>query len=107
MTITSNYGAWHARVSNAGITLEQGVGDALDGEYDDDTLDAIIDAYRAAINDALPPEVALCGNEFYGPACEADCDFAGYPHDEDATLDIDAIVASIDFWTIVEKETAK
>lgn len=103
---TKSYGSWHSNVSHAGITLEQGVTDALDNYgFDDAALDAIVDAYRDAINSALPAGVQLCGNEFYGPAYERDCDFPENRRDENGRLDIDAIVAGIDFWHIVETTT--
>lgn len=103
MTTTTGYGSWHYNVRAAGLTLEQAVTDALDQwDLDDNTLDTIIGEYRAAINQALPAGVQLCGNEFYGPAYDQDCSFSGYHLDENGRLDIDAIVDNVDFWTIVE-----
>ena len=64
-------------------------------------VSAVAAAYRAAINAALPDEVQLCGDEFYGPAFELDT--AGYPVDEDGRLDIAAIIDGIDFWGIVDQ----
>jgi hypothetical protein len=122
MTITCSYGNWNRTVAEYGMTLEQGVGDALNGEYTDKQLDAVTVAYRDAINAALPDSVSLCGDEFYGPYETDDDEFAGYPlcnsfgeSLDDAppwadpadyqSLDIKAIVDSVDFWAIVERVT--
>lgn len=121
MTITCSYGNWN-RTAGYSLTLEQNVGDALNGEYTDEQLDAVTAAYRGAINAALPDSVSLCGNEFYGPYETDDDEFAGYPlcdsrgeSSDDAppwadradyqSLDIKAIVESVDFWAIVEQVT--
>lgn len=105
MTITCSYGTWNRTVAEYGMTLEQGVGDALNGEYTDEQIDAVTAAYRDAINAALPDSVSLCGNDFYGPYTPEDDEFAGYPQDDEGDLDIAAIVEGIDFWAIVEKVT--
>lgn len=100
---TSSYGSWNRNVSDHSATLLGQVEDALNGEFTDDEVAAIAQAYRDAINDALPAGVSLCGDEFYGPAVELDT--AGYPVDEDGRLDIAAIIDSVDFWGIVERIT--
>ena len=106
MTITCSYCTWNRTVAKYSMTLEQSVGDALNGEYSDEQIDAVTAAYRDAINAALPDSVSLCGNDFYGPYTPADDEFAGYPQDDEGDLDIAAIVESVDFWAIVEKVTA-
>ena len=105
MTITCSYGTWNRTIDKHTLTLEQSVGDALNGEYTDEQIDAVTEAYRDAINAALPDSVSLCGNELYGPYTPADDEFASYPQDDEGDLDIAAIVAGIDFWAIVEKVT--
>jgi hypothetical protein len=105
MTITCSYGTWNRTIDKHTLTLEQSVGDALNGEYTDEQVDAVTAAYRDAINAALPDSVSLCGNELYGPYTPGDDEFAGYPQDDEGDLDIAAIVAGIDFWAIVEKVT--
>lgn len=100
MTTYTRYGTWSSRVHPLNLTLESEVADALDNwEVDEDTLEAVCKAYRAAINAALPHEVALCGDEFYGPAF---AEFPGYPTDEAGLLDLEAIVDSVDFWLVAE-----
>jgi hypothetical protein len=102
-------GSWASRIAHGGVSIDWEVAAALDDELvslglDDevsqDTVDAVCAAYRAAINAALPPGVTLAGNEFYGTV-EAD-DYQGYPTDEDGRLDLNEIVASVDFWAIAE-----
>ncbi len=106
MITNMSYGSWARRVEHATTTLEDSVQDALsDGHAGKVDFDAIVADYRAAINAALPAGVQLCGSEFYGPAYEADCDFAGFDLDEDGLLDINAIICAIDFWAIVEKHS--
>jgi hypothetical protein len=122
MTIICSYGTWNRTAAPYSLTLDQSVGDALNGEYTDEQLDAVTAAYRDAINAALPDSVSLCGDEFYGPYNTDDDEFAGYPlcnsfgeSLDDAppwadradyqSLDIAAIVAGIDFWAIVEQVT--
>lgn len=111
MTTTTSYGNWHQK-SRGGLTLRGDVADALlagcdYNDYTDEQIDAVADAYRDAINAALPDSVSLCGDEFYGHAYEADCaDQTNYPHDEYGTLDIPAIIDGVDFWDIVENVLA-
>ena len=100
--ITTSYGSWAQNVKHAEMTLEDTVLDALsDGHAGKTDTQGIIAAYREAINKALPDSVALCGDEFYGPALAKDEDFDGFDLTEDGTLDINAIVQAIDFWEIV------
>jgi hypothetical protein len=107
MTTTTSYGTWNNRVepyaANFATSIYEALGDYADG-FD---LDAVEAEYKAAINDALPASVNLCGDEFIGPAYAADCDFTGYPTDEDGRLDIKAIVDSIDFWEIASRHDTR
>jgi hypothetical protein len=101
--ITTSYGNWTTRVTPYNMTLESQVADALDSyEPTDEQLAAVCAAYRAAITDALPPQVVLAGNEFYGPAHDEDCQFDGYPTDENGRLDFSAIVDTVDFWKVAD-----
>jgi hypothetical protein len=105
MTITCSYGTWNRKVDSYTLTLEQSVGNALNGEYTDKQIEAVTEAYRDAINAALPDSVSLCGNQLYGPYTPGDNEFAGYPQDDEGDLDIAAIVESVDFWATVEQVT--
>ena len=102
--INTSYGTWNNRVDEYTLTLEESVAGALDNYPGIDTQ-AVIDAYRDAIDAALPDSVQLCGDQFYGPAgCEmVDFEADGFPVDEDGALDIQAIVQAIDFWAIAER----
>lgn len=101
-TTTTELGTWGNSVDRLSVSLENSVADAFGSEgpagFD---VDEIAAAWRAAINEALPDSVSLCGDTFYGPAYAADRNFDGYPLDEFGDLDIAAIVAGIDFWEIV------
>lgn len=90
MTTYRQYGSWH---SVTGIpTLDGEVEDALrtwDENVTDAQVQAVADAYRAAINAVLPDGAMLCGNEFFGPA-------------EGSSADFDALIDGIDFWELAE-----
>ena len=92
MIITRWMGSWVRATTSSAFTLEGEVEDALRG-WDEDVTDeqvsAVVAAYRRAINDALPDEVALCGNDFFGPAEMDSPDFV-------------KIVDGIDFWELAE-----
>jgi len=104
MTTTTTYGTWCTRVDHLSTSLENTVIDAFGSEGTDGfDLDAIISDYRAAINEALPSSVSLCGDEFIGPYYEADYDFDGYPLTDAGALDIKTIVSDVDLWEIVAK----
>ncbi len=101
MTTTTSYGTWNNRVQDGELTVEQSVYVALGDFASDYDLDAVVAGYRAAINEALPSSVSLCGDEFIGPYHAEDADFDGYPTDEETgRLDIKTIVEGIDFWAI-------
>lgn len=109
MTITTtSYGSWVRATDSSAFTLDGEVADALlagcdFNDYSDEQIAVVAAAYRAAINEALPPGVSLCGDEFYGPAYEKDCNFDGYPVDANGSLDIPAIIESVDFWGLVDE----
>lgn len=106
MPTTTSYGTWAGRVDDADTTVERTVTNALaDGMCGETNTVAIVAAYRAAINAALPASVTLRGDEFFGPAGFEVVDFEsdGYPVDEDGGLDIDAIVRAVDFWELVRQ----
>jgi len=100
--ITTSYGTWCTRVDPYSLSVEQSVVEALGDFADEYDVEAIADDYRQAINQALPPGVSLVGNEFIGPAQPSPDQFDGYPHDE-YSVDIRAIVDSVDFWAIAAR----
>ena len=65
-------------------------------------LDRIKSEYRDEIDARLPPDVALVGEQFIGPAEPEEGEFDGYV-DADGELDIAALVEDIDLGKIVEK----
>lgn len=104
MTTTTSFGNWTTRIAPYNSSLEFDVAMALDTYNPSQTvLDTICRRYREAINAALPPSVSLCGNDFIGPAHEADYDFDDYPITDEAQLDLDAIVSGVDFWAVVRQ----
>ncbi|GHG15259.1 hypothetical protein ACFFSH_40075 [Streptomyces filamentosus] len=95
MVTTMNYGSWFNHQGHE-LTIKSSVITAL-GDYGNDyDVDAIADEWAKAINDALPTHVFLTGDEFIGPAYEADKDWEG-------DLDIKEIIEGIDFWEIVAR----
>lgn len=99
----TSYGTWTNRVERYSANLATTVVESL-GDYGDDyDVDALTAAYRDAINDALPAEVTLAGDEFLGPAKPDADEWDGYPTDDLGQLDIKAIVDGVDFWEIAEK----
>jgi len=97
MTTTTSYGNFHN-------TIEQHVNDAFGSEGPDGyDVDGIVAEFRTAINDALPDDVSLCGNEFIGPYFAADQNFDGYPLTDDGALDLAAIIGTIDLWAIIDR----
>jgi hypothetical protein len=110
MPTTTSYGTWY-NVTSHNLTPGADLLDAINGGDSDwqermaksGALERIETEWRQAIESALPIGVSLCGEEFIGPAYEADRDFEGFPIDEDGRLDLTAIVESIDLMAIVEK----
>jgi hypothetical protein len=104
MTTTTAYGTWCNQVDQYSASLENSVNNAFGSDgHDGFDFDAIVAEYHDAINAALPDHVALCGNEFCGPAYEADCRFDGYPTDEMGGLAIKTIVDAIDQGEIIAR----
>lgn len=95
-----SYGTWHTNTNGMLSTLEATVEQALDNWPDIDQQQ-VCDAYRAAINEALPEGLMLCGDEFYGPADEPD-EWDTHLRDKNGRLDIAAIIDGVGFWEIVE-----
>jgi prevent-host-death family protein len=102
-TTTTEYGTWNFITKDESDTVEDMATEALGDYVGDYDVDAIVTEYRQAINEALPAGVSLNGDLFYGPAYDPDKDFDGYPVNDDGSLDIKAIVDSIDFWAIAER----
>lgn len=109
MTEMTNFGDWNdveAYSTRITDTVAAALGDHA-GDYD---LDALVNAYRDAINEALPDSVVLAGNEFYSPHHVGEGEFADYPTDQDGRLDVKAIVEGVDFWKLAaqhERVTAE
>lgn len=107
---TTSYGTWCNRVNTYSTSPDADVLDYINGGDNDwqqlleasGLLKNIQGEYRDAINDALPPYVSLCGDEFIGPA-DPDDEFDGYPVDEHGALDFKAMVEGIDLAAIVER----
>jgi hypothetical protein len=103
MVTTTSYGTWCNRVSPYSTSPESDILDFINGGDSEwrrrveetGAFERIADQYRAAINDALPANVSLCGDEFIGPYYDKDCDWEG-------ELDIAEIVQAVDLGTIVE-----
>lgn len=93
---TTELGSWASLVPREGITPESGVLEALGGHEDDYDLDGLLDAYRDAINAALPDRITLAGDQFYGPALAGDRDWDGAPD----LPDIATAVEGADFWAL-------
>jgi hypothetical protein len=105
-TTTTTYGTWSNRADDLSTSVEHTVYECLGDYASDYDPEAIAAEYRAAINDALPPSVSLCGDEFIGPYYAADCNFDGYPLDEFGALDITTIVEQADLWAIIARHGA-
>ncbi|GAA1096314.1 hypothetical protein [Nocardiopsis metallicus] len=111
MTVTTEFGTWVNHGDRCNVSVEStfaGYIGGADPEWrerveNDGYFDSMVAAFRSEINAALPTNVALCGNDFYGPYYTADCDFDGYPTDEHGALDITEIIAGIDLEPILER----
>lgn len=107
---TTSYGTWCNQVAPYSTSPDVDVIDFIGGADSDwqerveksGALDEMQRAFRAAIEDALPPSVFLCGDEFIGPWKADDDEWEGYPTDEDGSLDIAACLEDIDLTPIVE-----
>ena len=109
-TTTTSYGTWCNQVAPYSTSPDSDVADYIGGGDSDwiqrleksGALQNIQNAYRHAINEALPDSVSLCGDEFIGPAYPDDDEFDGYPTDDSGSLDIKGCVEDIDLGPIVE-----
>ncbi|MFF8422857.1 hypothetical protein [Streptomyces sp. NPDC015680] len=107
---TTSYGTWTNQVSQFSTSPDADVLDYINGGDADwrelleqsGALDEIQQAYRAAIEQALPGGVSLCGDEFIGPAHPDEGEFDDYPTNEDGGLDIAACVEDIALAEIIE-----
>ncbi|MFF8696304.1 hypothetical protein ACF08W_29235 [Streptomyces sp. NPDC015144] len=108
---TRVYGTWANRVNVHSTGPDADVDDLVGGGApawrtmlaDTGALARIKAEYRAAIDAALPGDVALCGETFIGPAEPEPGEFNGYPTDEYGALDIAAAVEGIDLDAIVTR----
>ncbi|WP_327169534.1 hypothetical protein [Streptomyces subrutilus] len=109
---TTSYGSWSRRVNTYSTSPDSDVLDYINGG-DSAWRDLLEESgaraeiqrtYRAAIDAALPPSVALAGDEFIGPAEPDEGEFDDYPTDEDGNLDFAAIVEDIDLAAIIDRE---
>jgi hypothetical protein len=111
MTTTTSYGTWNNHGDRGNVTIGATICDAVSGADSDwreameaaGAFDRIEDAYRAAIDAALPEGVWLSGEEFYGPYYAEDKGFSADLLDEDGALDIAGIVESVDLYAIIER----
>src|SRR4030043_993099 len=84
---TTNYGSW-VSIGGGFLTIEDSVRGALGEDAGAFDGDGLVDAYRAAIDAALPEEISINGSEFYGP----------YPAPADATDPVRSAGPSPDLW---------
>ncbi|MEV6165737.1 hypothetical protein AB0L71_28255 [Streptomyces sp. NPDC052052] len=107
---TTSYGTWTNKVNQYSTSPDADVLDCINGGDSDwrelleksGALDEIKQAYRAAIERALPDSVSLCGDEFIGPAHPEDGEFDDYPVDDDGRLDFAGCIEGIDLDEIIE-----
>jgi hypothetical protein len=110
MTTTTSYGTWNNHGDRGNVTVAASIADAINGGDADwrermeasGALDRVEDAYRAAIDEALPQGVSLCGNEFIGPYYSdqsIEQQMAAFDDDEDP---IASAVESADLQAIIE-----
>lgn len=106
MSASTRIGTWSSSVSLHSSTPEYDIEDLIGHttQYPllvaSGALDTLHAAYRAAIEDALPASVGLCGDEFIADV-DAD-DWDDYPCTEDGALDLAACVADVDLDALVE-----
>lgn len=103
MVTTTIYGTWNNRVQPSDQNLESSVANALGDYASDYDMDAVAADWREAINEALPENVTLAGEEFIGPYYDEDRTWVPDQEDEDGRLDLKAIVDGIDFWAIAAR----
>lgn len=101
MRIITSYGSFYNHTQS--LSVSDSVADIVgefSSEYD---VKAIEIDYRDAINNTLPSSISLIGEEFIGPACPYEGEFAGRTLLDNGRPDIGLIVASIDIWSIVDR----
>jgi len=113
ITTTTSYGTWVNHGDRYNVSVEATLTDHINGGGSEwcDRVEStgafakMAADYRAAIADALPDSVSLCGDEFIGPAYPEDDEWDGYATDEDGRLDISACIenADIDLDAIIER----
>ena len=91
MTTTTSYGSWGGFTHEARV--EDGVAAYLNEFAEDYDVSGLVAAYREAINEALPEDVSLHGDEFYGP----------YPKSADMNERIREAIESVDLTPIAER----
>ncbi|MFE6000417.1 hypothetical protein ACFQ6C_26710 [Streptomyces sp. NPDC056454] len=104
MTTTTSYGTWNNHGDRTNTSMGASILDAINGgdrEWQErmeasGALDRIERDYDAAINEALPDGVSLCGSEFHGPYYEADYTWEG-------KLNIAEIIEDISLQTFIER----
>lgn len=98
MITNTSYGTWYNHQGHE-LTVEESVAVALTDYADDYDTDAIASDWRDAINEALPDQVALAGNDFLGPYYEEDFTWEGGAEG----LNIREIIEGVDFWEIAAR----
>ncbi|WP_160051309.1 hypothetical protein [Nocardiopsis sp. FR26] len=111
MTTTTSFGTWNNHGDRTQLTVEAtvaayisgGSSEWLERVNEEGHFNAMVDAYRDAINAALPDGVTLNGNEFYGPYYAENHGWDEDLNDELGQLNITAIIETIDLAAIVER----
>lgn len=93
MTTTRDYGTWNNHGDMSSVRVEDSVAAFLNEFVDDYDFDNLVAAYREAINKALPEDVALRGDNFYGP----------YPQIDDAGELIREAIESVNLSELAEQ----
>lgn len=89
MTITTQYGTWQNYVGE--LSVRDGIETALAGLTAGYDMDALEQAYRAAVNAALPDGVTLDGDLIHGPYSMR-C--------VETTAEITEVIKGVDFWAL-------
>lgn len=103
MTANWQLGGWSQITGSSSPGLQDEVEYVLNGEFDAGIVNQVADAYRAAINEALPRGVVLCGDEFYAPFTDDPTDWIeGFLRPV-----ISAVVSVVDLWGVVSAITGE
>jgi hypothetical protein len=89
---TTEYGTWWL-ATHSTSAVEDDVTEFLGDYVADYDVPGLVSAYRDAVNEALPDDVALCGDLFFGP----------YPAPRDAHEQIAEAVRSVDLSALAEQ----